>query len=404
MKEIVFGVVCIISTLQAQSQEFTIEGKVNGNNHDKLVLRYLNSEKEKISDTITVDNGRFSIKGNINGCSFGLLESLYTDPKKEILCQFFLEPGRMSITYDYGNVKAAKIEGSAVQKEYELFNSSVAKESMEIKAGIQKQSIVRSKIESGDLDAKKGDDSIKIIRKNILPAINLRESKKLAYIANNPDSYVSMDMLIYQISTIPDKKIDSLYANLTNKVKYSSVGDHFIASYARYKKAVGTQYPFEKINIGEKAPAFAYLKANSADSINAQSLNGKVYLIEFWDLGCLPCLKLNIGVEKIRKRYESSGFEVIGVSTTSSEDLTPVKNYLKKNNLSAWRQVSINTEMKAGDNLIHRGNFGNYKTLMIPRSVLVDRKGNVIYAKTGYSEGDEAHLESLVKKAVAEQE
>ncbi len=400
MKKILLALACVITILDVNSQEFVIEGKLNDDHDDKLLLHYLNSEKEKISDTITVINGRFSVKGTVNGCAAGILKSLNTDSGKEILCIIFLEPVRMTITYDYGNVKAATIEGSASQKEYERLNNSMAETTTVIDTYLQKTNAIREKIEKGDLDANVGADSIKAIHKSTLPAINFRENQKLAYIANHPDSYVSMDMLVYQIARIADEKIDSLYENLTDKVKFSTIGDEFIASYARYKKAINTQYPFEKINIGEKAPGFAYLKTNSKDSINRQSLNGNVYLIEFWDLGCLPCLRLNIEVEKIRKQYERSGFEVIGVSRTSPENLTQVKAYLKKSHLSAWKQVSINKEMKTDDDLMHRGSFDNYHTLEVPRSVLVDRKGNVIYKKTGYSPGDEQHLESLIKEAL----
>ncbi|GAB3425243.1 DUF4369 domain-containing protein [Niabella aquatica] len=402
MKKILLTLICVITVVSAKSQEFIIEGKVNGNQSDNLAFRYLNSEKKKISDTIPVINGRFSVTGTVNGCSAGILRSLNADPRKDISCIIFLEPAKMTITYDYGNVKAATIEGSASQKEYERLNNSMEEATAITDAYIQKINAIRVRIEKGDLDANVGADSIKALYTNTLPAINFRENQKLTYIAHNPDSYVSMDMLVYQIARIADEKIDSLYANLTDKVKFSTIGDEFIASYARYKKAINTQYPFEKINIGEKAPGFAYLKTNSKDSINDQSLNGKVYLIEFWDLGCLPCLRFNIEIEKIRKQYERSGFEVIGVSRTSPENLTQVKAYLKKSHLSAWRQVSINKEMKTDDDLMYRGSFDNYHTLEVPRSVLVDRKGNVIYKKTGYFQGDEEYLESLIRAAISD--
>lgn len=402
MKKLLFALFCTIMVLFAKSQDFVIEGRQKEKLNDKLVLEYLNADKINVSDTIVVNNGQFSVRGKIQGCSVALLKSIGKTPNQEGHCVIFLEPRQIKVAYYYGKIKAAKIEGSATQLEYEQLNKSMSESFKTINVYLQKSDAIRKKIKDGNIDPKIGSDSLGILFNNALPAIELVNEQKIEYIKNNPASYLSLDLLWGQISKTPDERIDSLYKHIAERIKNSSVDDNFIRSYTRYKKLINTPFPFENISIGQKAPRFAYLSRHSKDSTTNLSLLGKVYLIEFWGLGCLPCLRLNLEIEKIRRNFKKDDFEVIAVSRTSLDNLADVKRYLKKNKLYAWTQVSINKEMTENDDLMFRGNFDNYNALELPRSVLVDRNGNVIYKSIGISLAGEAHLKSLIEKAVAE--
>ena len=76
--------------------------------------------------------------------------------------------------------------------------------------------------------------------------------------------------------------------------------------------------------------------STTGQSIDLAALRGKVVVVHYWATWCEPCkedLKL---LEAARRKYESKGLRLIGVSLDS--DGAALKQYLQTNRL-AWPQI-----------------------------------------------------------------
>ena len=87
--------------------------------------------------------------------------------------------------------------------------------------------------------------------------------------------------------------------------------------------------------IGKLVPNFSATDLDGKP-ISLQDYRGKVVLLDFWAVWCIPCLEEMPNLKKVYDRYKDEGFDVIGINLDDSE--TRLRGYLKKNEIP-WRQV-----------------------------------------------------------------
>lgn len=128
---------------------------------------------------------------------------------------------------------------------------------------------------------------------------------------------------------------------------------------------------------GDTVPA---LKLKSADGkvVPIESFRGKPVLLDFWATWCAPCVAAMPKLAQIYKEGKDKGLVLLSID--QDEDAAKATAFLEKNGYS-W------TNFHDGD--------GEIQNLMgsspIPRTVLVDAKGQIVYDTTA---GDENHLRS----------
>lgn len=61
-------------------------------------------------------------------------------------------------------------------------------------------------------------------------------------------------------------------------------------------------------------PAFE-LKDATGKVWNAETMKGKLVLIDWWASWCKPCIAMMPAIDKLREKYKEQGFEVLSVST-----------------------------------------------------------------------------------------
>lgn len=110
---------------------------------------------------------------------------------------------------------------------------------------------------------------------------------------------------------------------------------------------------------------------------------GKVVLIDFWATWCGPCRELMPTVQDLYKRYQSKGLEVMAIS---DEDDATVSKFIKANDFTYPMYLDFT-------GMAH----GAYKVDSIPETIVIDRKGNILYKSVGY---DPIELENAVMKAL----
>ena len=130
---------------------------------------------------------------------------------------------------------------------------------------------------------------------------------------------------------------------------------------------------------------------NKTHSLN-ELIDGQVTLINFWATYCVPCRKEMKHLNRINKTYADQNVQVVGISIDDSRTVGRVKSMVKSQKLEYT--ILLDTEQKL---------YKNFNTTAMPFSILVDAQGKILWEHTGYLPGDEAQMETEIKKALAAQ-
>ncbi len=115
---------------------------------------------------------------------------------------------------------------------------------------------------------------------------------------------------------------------------------------------------------------------------------GNVVLLNVWATWCGPCRFEIPALEKLHSKYEAKGFKVVGVSIDEGE-VAPVKQFVSEHKMRY--PIVLDPDGKL---------VSLFQTTVIPTSVLVDRKGKVVWKKYGMIEENEPELLSAIKASL----
>lgn len=110
-------------------------------------------------------------------------------------------------------------------------------------------------------------------------------------------------------------------------------------------------------------------------------------LLDFWALWCVPCLKKLPQIQKLHRQYESRGLSVVAVNEDSPSDQSKVKPFVKQRRYDFKVIVDEDNDIR-----------NQYRIVSLPTTILLDRKGNVVYSHTGYKRGDEERLAEEIER------
>lgn len=182
------------------------------------------------------------------------------------------------------------------------------------------------------------------------------ELKLFEYTKRHPNSYVALWFLISIFS-------ESGYSELKSQILYSFSTE--IKSQKLWKLAE-VDFKAIRIKMNEKFPNLN-LKDTNLQIALLQIPKAKFTLVDFWFSRCKPCLEQMPSIIAIYKKYNSKGFNVIGISSDQTmnieiwnkriiEKQIPWKNYLDEN----AQECSIE------------------KIFQFPTNFLLDKNGTVI--------------------------
>jgi len=107
--------------------------------------------------------------------------------------------------------------------------------------------------------------------------------------------------------------------------------------------------------------------------LNAQK--GKVLLLNFWSVHCVPCLQEMPLLQKLQEDYSKKGAVVIGICNDPGE-AGYIDSFLK--GLGVTYPVLMDTENKVSS---------LYNIHALPATYIIDQQGIIQYNMTGYAEG-----------------
>jgi len=137
--------------------------------------------------------------------------------------------------------------------------------------------------------------------------------------------------------------------------------------------------------VGQKVPEFSYVTLTN-DTININDLKGKVVFMNFFATSCPICIKELPFVESDiwAKHKDNDNFELIvfGREHTAEQMIT----FKEKN------EYTFNIVPDPGRKI-----YSLFAERYIPRNVVLDREGNIIYQATGFDDDEFASLKQTIE-------
>lgn len=126
------------------------------------------------------------------------------------------------------------------------------------------------------------------------------------------------------------------------------------------------------------------LKTLDSKSISLSDFKGQLVVIDFFYKDCPPCRKAIPILQSLHEKYKSKGLNVMGIDPIDEENST-LKRFISK--------AGITYQVLLDKNDVNK----DYHVSSYPTLYLIDKKGNVIYAESGFNESATNELEELIK-------
>jgi len=315
-------------------------------------LSYVNGVGKYQLDSCLLKKGYFEFTGKINEPT---IADFYgrTRSDRANFTDFYIEPTTIQAVFTADHFKDARINGSKSQDEYALYLKQIKLFDARWKPVLDALNLAREK-----------KDSItesEIRSKQIPLYIKGNDSVILNFIRQNPQSFVSANLLKYQTQTLPLDSLKNFFGRLSSPVRGSRTGK-FINEFI--VKAEG-------LLIGKNAPDFSQ-KDKDGRTVSLKDFAGKYILLDFWASWCVPCREEHPFLKKAYEKYQSKDFTIISISLDRVEDKDKWLTAIKKDGL-VWTQLcdfkGWNGEVVNLYNLFGRG---------IPSNFLINPQGKII--------------------------
>ncbi|NML41504.1 AhpC/TSA family protein [Chitinophaga sp. G-6-1-13] len=373
MKKITTTIIgCMALTAFAYAQEkkpFVLNGKITGQPTGKLYVMYEDAAGNRTFDSLVLKNGSFTVKGEIAGAAIAYVRSARREDSPATVV---LLPGSQQFIAAGNKLNLAKVTGNNA-------NAGVWDLAQE-KALIQQKHQLRL----DSLRKEKDHDKAADIRERLAPYFEENDQADYHYFRKYPTSALTAYMLRYHVADLPLDTLQHYYDQLGAATQQTGFAKYIADELNRLRHG----------SPGAVATDFTARDIQGKD-LSLRDYKGKYVLLDFWASWCVPCRKGNPHLKELYARYQSKGWEIIGVSdddrnekawkTAVAKDDLPWKHVLRGADMSRLEDNPNDISLKYG---IHS----------LPTKILIDPKG-VIIGRYG-SEGDE--LDKKLKEIYGE--
>lgn len=373
MKKLIFFTLAAFIGLPGFAQsnkvlDFSIKGKINGKKTGYVYLSYPLGEKYK-TDSAAIKNGTFAFKGKLNEPVMASLsgEGNIRNMDDPNATTFFIDPGKMDLTVNYGAFKDAVLKGAPTNDDYEALEKQ--------KAPIRKE--MEPVLEA--YKKEKDHEKAAAIREQFEPFNERTDKIDEAFINSHPDSYVSAYLMRFKVGSLSLASAKEIYNAWTDRIKQS---------------ATGKEVHKEILELESGSPG-ATAKVFSKNDINGERLSlsdykGKKYvLIDFWASWCVPCRKGNPHLLSLYSKYKDKGLEIIGISDDDSNHAA-WKKAVEQDKIGVWKHVLRGLKRTAKGYDKSEDITEGYGIHSLPTKILIDKNGIIIGRYGGGGENDEA--------------
>lgn len=140
---------------------------------------------------------------------------------------------------------------------------------------------------------------------------------------------------------------------------------------------------------GEAVPDFTFVNTEG-NQYNMKGLKGKVVLLNFFATWCPTCMKEMPALQnQVWSRYKDHE-DFMLVSIGREQDMQKMKDF------KAEKDYDFHFAPDTG-----RVIYGRFAEKYIPRNVVVDQEGTIIYQSTGYEEEEFDNMLQLIERELA---
>ncbi len=383
MKILVAACLLFISELSiAQSQTFTVSGKIKGLDSKKIdvLIRDENAKGGSRRDSIAVIDGSFSYTTTVNDITMlsfspGVERVVKRAgkgyfPVKSSLLQFFAFPGaNVKFSGEISDFVDAYPSGDPINNDFAKLNRSVYPL---MNKGVNLNVKIANGLITDSIKVRQAKDSIKMLDEQVV-------SIKKEFISKNPSSVAAIwllsDMMVR--SQLTNEEAAALFAKM-NKEKL--VGVPFYAEVAKRVDAISTT------SIGKQVPDISSLNTFDGKRFELSSLKGKYVVIDFWGTWCMPCVAGMPTMKQYLDKYKDK-MEIVGVAQESDNGQNWKKLLTSKPEF-VWHHV---LSRQNEDYILKFGVAG------FPIKIIVDRQGKFVGRFVGEDEAIYKKLDELLK-------
>ncbi|PID28675.1 MAG: hypothetical protein CSB55_03865 [Candidatus Cloacimonadota bacterium] len=135
----------------------------------------------------------------------------------------------------------------------------------------------------------------------------------------------------------------------------------------------------------KKAPDFE-LENYKGKKVKLSDYKDSLVLLDFWATWCVPCKKEMVHLDKIQKKYGDK-IKVLCVSIDKPRHKSKAISYVKSKRYKFMTLLDPDQKVKRLYNVDNP-----------PRTVLIAPGGKIIWSHTGFTRGDEKHIEEEIEK------
>ena len=124
---------------------------------------------------------------------------------------------------------------------------------------------------------------------------------------------------------------------------------------------------------GDPAPEFAAVSLETGDTLSLADLSGQPVLVNLWATWCAPCLTETPYLQSLHEKYSEHGLRIVGVSIDDPDQRVAVGAFVER--MGVEYDILLDPEK--------RSETAFRATLGLPNSILIDRKGKVVFSWFG---------------------
>jgi cytochrome c biogenesis protein CcmG/thiol:disulfide interchange protein DsbE len=149
---------------------------------------------------------------------------------------------------------------------------------------------------------------------------------------------------------------------------------------------------FASLALASELPKFKAPTVDGQEFKFGDILGQKVIVIDFWATYCIQCRPQLDQLQILYKKYRDKGLEVVIVSVDTPQNVSKIKPYFKSREYTF--PVILDTDSQIARVLkTSRG---------LPYTLVVNKKGEIVYQHEGYKKGEEKTLEEKILACMEE--
>ena len=144
------------------------------------------------------------------------------------------------------------------------------------------------------------------------------------------------------------------------------------------------QNTFDTLKTGSAAPKFSVVNVTNGKTVSHETLRGKVVLLDFWYLSCMPCRILIPKIQRLHEKFKNEDVAIVGVNVRDTS-VNEIRKFMKERNIR-YTQYYMGKSMMT-----------DYKLFAFPTTMIIGRNGQVKLVEIGEGEDTEQKLAQAIR-------